>query len=214
MKRELIRSLPYVLWIGGATDCGKSTVAQQLAQRHRLQVYHYDKRDLAHHEELAQTTSVYRTFLNTSLDERWVYPEPAQLFHRMLRSFRDRFPLVIEDLLAFSREQLIVAEGFGLLPELLVPLLSSPRQAVWLVPTEAFKWASMIRRGKPSFSSEVSDPHRAKLNLFRRDRLLAEYIKEQVLSREHTLYEVDGSCSVEEMTDLIEKHFSPYFAAW
>jgi hypothetical protein len=72
----------------------------------------------------------------------------------------------------------------------------------------------MIRRGKPSFSSEVSDPHRAKLNLFRRDRLLAEYIKEQVLSREHTLYEVDGSCSVEEMTDLIEKHFSPYFAAW
>jgi hypothetical protein len=35
--------LPHVLWIGGATDAGKTSVAQALAGRHRLQAYHYGR---------------------------------------------------------------------------------------------------------------------------------------------------------------------------
>jgi len=45
----------------------------------------------------------------------------------------------MEDLIAMPRERGIVAEGFGLLPEILAPLLSCPTQAIWLMPTEAFK---------------------------------------------------------------------------
>ncbi len=65
-----------------------------------MQIYHYDQRDLAHHEQLAQTHPAYQAFLAASLDERWVYPEPEELFQRMLQSFQDRFPLVIQDLIA------------------------------------------------------------------------------------------------------------------
>jgi hypothetical protein len=170
--------------------------------------YHYDQRDLAHHEQLAKTIPIHRAFLDASLDERWVAPDPEALLHRAFRSFQDRFPLVVEDLLAYSNEQQVVAEGFGLLPELLAPWLSSPAQAIWLVPTEAFKWASMTRRGKPSFGPQVSDPERAKTNLFTRDMLLAAYLKEQVPSYGYTVHEVDGSHSPDELADLIEQHFA------
>jgi len=128
----------------------------------------------------------------------------------LLQSFRDRFPLVMEDLIALPRERGVVAEGFGLLPEFLAPLLSSPAQALWLAPTDAFKQASMIRRGKPSFGAQVSDPERAKTNLCIRDRLLAKYIHEQVLKYGYTLYEVDGARSADEMVDLIEQHFASF----
>jgi adenylate kinase family enzyme len=212
MEQGLKQALSHVLWIGGATDSGKTTVAQTLADRCRLDVYHYDWRDLAHHEVLAKTMPVHRAHLDASLDERWVYPEPQELLRRSMRSFQDRFPLVIEDLLAMPKEPMIVAEGFGLLPELLLPLLSTKYQAIWFVPTEAFKWASMARRGKPSFGAQVSDPDRAKINLFTRDIMLAEYIKEQVLAQGYTLLEIDGSRSAEQITDRVEQHFASFLS--
>jgi hypothetical protein len=39
---------------------------------------------------------------------------------------------------------MVVAEDHGLNPELAAPLLSSARQAIWLVPTETLKRVSMI----------------------------------------------------------------------
>ena len=96
-------ALAHVLWIGGATDSGKSTLAQKLGERYPLQIYHYDQPDSAHHQRLAEALPAYRAFIQASLDERWVDPEPEALFQRALSSFRDRFPMVIEDLLAYPR---------------------------------------------------------------------------------------------------------------
>lgn len=203
-------TLAHVLWIGGATDAGKSTVADMLAERHGLQVYHYDRRDLAHHERLAATSAVYRAWLDASLDERWVYPEVQEILETTLRSLRDRFPLVIDDLLAFPTERHVVAEGFGLLPEYVVPLLRSRSQALWLVPTDEFKRASMLRRNKPSFAARTTNPERARANLLARDMLLEAYIREQVRQCAGTLYEVDGARSIEDVVAVVESHFAPF----
>lgn len=203
-------ALSHVLWIGGATDAGKSTVADMLAERHGLQVYHYDRRDLAHHERLAATSATYRAWLDASLDERWVYPEPEELLAVTLRSFRDRFPLVIEDLLAFPTERHVVAEGFGLLPEYVVPLLASHSRGLWLVPTDEFKRASMLRRNKPSFAARTSDPGRARRNLLARDMLLAAHIREQARQLGCTLYEIDGVRSIDGTVAMAESHFAPF----
>ena len=207
---ELKKQLAHVLWIGGGTDTGKSTIAQNLADRHGLCVYHYDKTDAEHHVKLAETLSEIREFNDASLDERWIYPDPSILLARCLFSFSHRFALVIKDLLALPNDKPIITEGFGLLPELVHPILCSRYQAVWLVPTEAFKWESMARRGKPSFAKLTSDPEKAKMNLFTRDMMLADYYRKQVLSYGYTLHEIDGSHSAEEMTDLIDEHFSKY----
>ena len=107
----------------------------------------------------------------------------------------------------------VIVEGFGLLPELVHPVLSSPNQAIWFVPTETFKWDSMVRRNKPSFAPQVSDPQKARMNLFDRDKLLAAYYRQQVPAYGYQLLEVDGSCSAEEMTRRVEIHFSKYIPA-
>jgi len=210
VDQELGQALSHVLWIGGATDTGKTTISQIIAERYGLQLYNYDRHDSLQIERLAQTLPRYRAFLSASLDERWVRPDPEDLVQWLMQAFRDRFPLVVKDLLDLPRKPMIVAEGFGLTPELLSPVLSSKRQAIWLVPTEEFKWASMKRRNKPSFRDQVSNPERATRNVFTRDMLLAERVKAQVQARSLTVYEVDGSRSVEEMATLIEQHFEPF----
>lgn len=205
--QPLSKHLSHILWIGGSPDTGKTTIARNLAERHHLQAYHYDQHDLRHHELLATKDPKYKSFLAASLEERWVEPEPEALFQRMMQSFHDRFPLLIEDLIALPRDHRVIVEGFGLLPELLAPALMDPAQALWLVPTEAFKLASMKRRNKPSFRTQVSDPDRVKTNLIRRDQLLTGHLKTTVPKHRYSCYEVDGSRPVDEMTDLVEKHF-------
>jgi hypothetical protein len=106
----------------------------------------------------------------------------------------------------------LIVEGFGLLPELLHPILSSDHQAIWFVPTEKFKWESMTRRGKPSFGSSLSDPEKARMNLFTRDMMLADYYRKQAPYYGYTLYEIDGSLSAEEMTDLADTHFARHLS--
>jgi 2-phosphoglycerate kinase len=209
---DLKQALAHVLWIGGATDAGKTTVAVHLAMRHGWHIYHYDRYDLPHHERLAEGSERYRAFLDASLDERWLVPEPEALLERSMQSFQDRFPLVIEELHALPADNFIIAEGFGLLPELVAPLLSSPHQAIWLIPTESFKRASMARRNKPSFAAEMSDPARAKENLFRRDMLLVELVRRQARSEVVALLEVDDAAGEGELTAMVEAHLAPYLA--
>lgn len=207
---SLKQSLAHVLWIGGAPDSGKTTIARILANRFRLQCYHYDREDARQLRRLAETMREHEAFLAATVDERWVRPEPEFLMRRTLASFRDRFPLVVEDLLALPHAPLIVAEGFGLAPEWVAPVLSSPNQAIWLVPTGAFKRASMDRRNKPSFRNEATDPDRAFENLLRRDRLLAEHIQAEARARGLTVWQVDGSASAEELAARAAEHFEPF----
>lgn len=204
------KRLTHILWIGGGTDAGKSSVAQNLAERRGFSVYHYDREDATQMERLARTVPEVSRFLEASLEEHWVQSAPQKMFEFLLFVFPHRFPLVIESLLDRPREKPVIVEGFGLLPELVHPLLSSPHQAIWFVPTEQFKWESMLRRGKPSFASSVSDPGRARSNLFQRDLLLADYYRRQVPAYGYTLIEVDGSQDAGQMTELVEAYFSKY----
>ncbi|NTU54924.1 MAG: hypothetical protein HGA79_01600 [Anaerolineales bacterium] len=212
MTSELKKQLAHILWIGGATDSGKSTVARNLAHRHGLSVYHYDKDDARQIENLANTVPEVRQFLKASLEERWIHPTPKMMFDHLLLVFPHRFHLVVETLLEMPKGRSLIVEGFGLLPELLHPILSSDHQAIWFVPTEKFKWESMTRRGKPSFGSSLSDPEKARMNLFTRDMMLADYYRKQAPYYGYTLYEIDGSLSAEEMTDLADTHFARHLS--
>lgn len=138
------QALSHVLWIGGATDTGKTTIARMIAKKWGLEVYDYDQRDLPQVEYLARTHADYRAFLAASVEDNWVRPEPEDLLQFTLQVFRDRFPLVIEELLALPKEPMVVAEGHGFIPELVVPVLSSRRQALWLVPTRELDRKSVV----------------------------------------------------------------------
>jgi hypothetical protein len=181
-----------------------------MAERYDLQIYDYDQRDVPQTNLLAETMIYYRDLLEASAEELWIHPEPEDLLYEVIQSFKDRLPLVIEELLAMPKEPMILAEGFGFTPELIFPLLSDKQQAIWLVPTEAFKWDSMSRRRKFTW---MSDPERAIYNLFTRDVLLSKWVVEQAGLRSLRVEVVDGSRSVEEMADLVERHFKVYLQA-
>jgi shikimate kinase len=209
LNQEHKTTLSQVLWIGGATDAGKTTVSHIIARRLGFQIYDYDRRDLPQIKRLAQSNLTYQAFLTASVEERWVRPEPEELLQLTLQAFRDRFPLVIEEILDLPREPMVVAEGHGFIPELVAPVLLSKHQAIWLVPAEEFKKDSMKRRNKPSFRSKTSDPERATRNVFMRDMLLAELVKAQVRMLGLTVYEIDGSQPAGEIATLVEQHFEP-----
>jgi shikimate kinase len=209
MSQEFEYDLSHILWIGGATDAGKTTVSRLIAEKYGFQIYDYDRRDLPQIQKLAQSNQKYKNFLTASIEEKWVQPEPDELLQFTLQAFRDRFPLVIEELTVLPTEPIIVVEGHGLIPELVVPFLSSKHHAIWLVPSEEFKLASLKRRNKPSFLDKTTNKERATTNVYARDMLLAELVMAQALSYGLKVLQINGSRTAEEITKLVEEHFAP-----
>jgi hypothetical protein len=209
MNEKLKHRLSTVCWIGGATDAGKTSVARTLSCKHRLPVYHYDAHDVRHHDRLAERSAEYAVFLGKTLDERWVQPTPEEIASRAWQAFQDRFPLVLEDLTTLSLPEgmSVIAEGYGLTPRLVLPLLAKPSQFVCLSPTDEFKLASMQRRGKGHLGGQVGDPQRAADNLRRRDRLIADRLRLEARSLGVDVIEVDGPMSIDELATALGSRF-------
>ena len=158
-------ALDHVLWLGGAPDAGKTTVARLLAERHGFHLYVLDAAMQAHWAKANPAWHpAFTAFQALTLDERWVLPTPAAMAQQIVRIGAERFGLAIENLLMLPRQPHILAERPWLFPELVAPLLFSPRQAIWLVPTTEFKLASAARRDKPRVRSQTSDPERTRRN--------------------------------------------------
>lgn len=147
-----------------------------------------------------------------SADDRWVTPASEELFRRSMRSFHLRWPLLLRDLAELARrpDAPVIVEGFGLLPELVAPLLDDPRQGLWLIPTEAFKRASWERRSKPGFRTQVSDPDRGAANLWDRDLLLAAEIERQARALELKVIVNDGGLDAGQLADAAVDWFAPF----
>lgn len=218
MQTESYKGRPvpfgHVLWIGGATDAGKTSIARAVAQKRGLQVYHYDDFD---RERLpghwARTDPVRHPYMSATpindRDRMWVQTSPEELVKRWLQTTPERFQFSLEDLQALPSAPPIVAEGYGFTPDLVLPLLSSSRQAIWLVSTEEFKQATYLRRGKGAFA-DTSDPPRARQNHIQRDLLLAEYFKQCAERLRLKVVTVDGTLSLEQIIPLVEAHFEPF----
>jgi hypothetical protein len=205
------RDLAHVLWIGGAPDAGKTTIARLLATRHRWQWYSCDVHTQNHiaRADPTQLPATYAKF-GQSIDERWVQPTPEALLRSIVAINDERFPLILADLRAMPPRPLILAEGPSLHPQLVAPVLTSRHQAVWLVPTEAFALASVARRDKLRGSEGSSDPERYRRNVLERNRLFAGYIRREVAAQGGALIEVDGTQTVEEVAHRVAAHFAPY----
>ena len=196
-----------VFWIGGGTGAGKSSVAIALARRHRLERYDYDWHDARGHSTRtrADRHPVRAAVLAMSVDERWVRRTPAAMASETIAQFRERFELVVEDL-AVLRADRVIADGFGLLPELVAPLLADRRQAIFLLPTAVFREEALARRGWVTIEG-TTDPDRARRTRLERDARLTKYVRRTALSRDLAAVVIDGSRTLEEVSALVERHF-------
>jgi hypothetical protein len=200
---DLLRAqLRHVRWIGGGSGAGKSTVARQLARDNQLRLYSSDDTISAHAKHSSLTDApLLHSFLAMSMDERWVDRSPTVMFETFPWFHGEGFALILEDLLALPEEPLILAEGFRLLPRLVAPLLSLPSQAVWLVPTPAFRRVAFDSRGFTwEIPKKTNDPDRALTNLLARDQLFTDAALQEATALRLPVIEVDGALSGEALT--------------
>lgn len=191
--------LQHVRWIGGGSGAGKSTVARQLAADHGLRLYHTEPFSKYVGRADPGATPLLQGFMAMDMDERWVNRSPAVMLETFHGFQGEGIGLVLEDLRALPADPPVLAEGFSLLPRLVAPLLSRPRQAVWLLPTPEFRRTAFESRGSTwTIPAKTSDPQRALTNLLARDQLFTEQLRAQARAAGLQTVEVDGSTDVAE----------------
>lgn len=79
-------------------------------------------------------------------DDQWSNRTPREMVEGEVAEFAERVEMVLEDLAALPAGRLI-ADGFRLLPELIAPVAAGRRQAIFLLPTPAFRDWALARRG-------------------------------------------------------------------
>jgi hypothetical protein len=174
-------------------------VARQLGAGHGLRLYYTEPFSKYLDRADPAATPLLHEFIAMDVDERWVN-RPPEVMLETFHGFRgEGFDLVLDDLLALPPDPPVLAEGFSLLPRLVAPLLSGPRQAVWLLPTPEFRRAAFESRGSTwTIPNKTSDPQRALANLLARDQLFTEQLRAQARAAQLQTVEVDGSLSVAE----------------
>ena len=206
MAEDLRGRLRHVRWIGGGSGGAKSTVAERLAARFDVAVLSTDDAMTDHARRLPPGSApLLRAFAAMSMDERWVERTPAQMLDTFHWFAGEGFALIVEDLLDFPRDRVVVVEGFRLLPRLVAPLLLRPHQAVWLLATREFRVRAFADRGSTTdIAARTSDPPRALANLLERDarftgRLAAEVAEDG--------WVVDGAESVDDLVARVATRF-------
>jgi hypothetical protein len=187
-------------------------LATLLAERHGWQTYFFDRHELAHfgRAEPERQPALWAQHPDRmGPEERWLGSTPGQMARDTLASWMERCAMALDDLRALPATPPIVAEGPGFFPDCVAPLLSDPRQGVWLVPSETFKRASVARRDKLS-TVPLSDRERAVENLIERDLLMAEHVRQRAHALGLDVIEIDGSRSLEEIAALLEARFAPW----
>jgi hypothetical protein len=207
LRHHWATDLQRVLWIGGGTGAGKTTVAKAIAERHGLERYDYDWHDARDHSDRTAPDRhpTRSAFLALSMDERWVLRSPRDMAAADIAQFAERFGMVLEDLAAMDGPG-VVAEGFGLLPELVAPCLTSPRQAIFLLPTPATRERNYASRGWAGIDG-TSDHARASRNKLDRDALLTEHVRRTARSHDLATIELDGSQPLDSVIAAVEGHF-------
>jgi len=211
---ELHDALSHILWLGGGPQSGKTTLSRLLAGKYELKIYNLDWHAVRDHER--RPSAAIAAFQRLSMDERWAVPDAHELVERSIALWEEGFTLVIEDLLALSPSRTIVAEGPGAFPWCVAPIISSPRQALFLVPTRARREVAATRRWGADQVERfpgIIDRDRALANARERDALLDARIIASCRELGLRCERMDGSRDLDDNMALLEDQFRPYLPA-
>jgi hypothetical protein len=141
----------------------------------------------------------------------WVDPTPEEMAAATLAGFPVRFEWALDDLRALVSGRPILAEGWGLRPELVAPVLDSPRRMLVMVPTDEFRAHQLgVLPRAAAMGHDVSDPVRAQRNRLARDRLVAQDAVRTAERLGIRVLTVDGTHDAEAVADVVADHFGPY----
>ncbi|MDR7277342.1 hypothetical protein [Catenuloplanes atrovinosus] len=210
MPWDPFTTLRRALWIGGGQWAGKTTVAGIIAERYGLTHYHYDYHDARGHLDRRTAERLRRgeTVVEPDAESVWIRPTVEQAVAEALATFAERFAYVQDDLRALVSPHPIIADGWGLRPHLVAPLMPSPRHMVVMVPTEEFRQRQLRELHRSNTPPPgVSDPGLAQRNRIARDRILAEDAARNARRLGIRVIEIDGSRDVHAVADVVAEHF-------
>lgn len=201
-------ALSHVLWIGGGPQAGKTTLSRLLAGTWDPRIYDLDWHSV--HDTSRVRSPEVELFTRQTMDERWAQPAVDALVARAVLFWEQAFRVVVEDLLALPRTRLVIAEGPGALPWCVAPLLGSPRQAIFLLPTRPRRDTVAERRWGPGQVERfpgIVDRTTALTKLRERDAILDARIADACRDLGLRCEVIDGSQDVRETLALVEDHF-------
>jgi hypothetical protein len=201
--------LGHVYWIGGGSGAGKSTIARRVSAQHGLRLYPTDDMMSEHGRRSAPQDSPFmREFAGMDMDERWVNRSPQTMLETFHWFRGEGFTAIVEDLLGLPGEPGVVVEGFRLLPHLVQPLLGTPEQALWLLPTPGFRRAAFESRGSLwEIARKTSDPERALRNLLERDQMFTERLDEETRRLGLRAVRVDTTMTEDDLAATVTEAF-------
>ena len=94
------------------------------------------------------------------------------------------------------------------MPYLVRPLLAAPANAVWLLPTPAFRRAALESRGSLwAIAGKTSDPEAALGNLLERDRLFTQRLRQEAATLRLPVIDVDAGLTEADLTRMVTDAF-------
>jgi hypothetical protein len=206
--KYLQQALAHVFWMGGSPCSGKTSIARALVERYGMRYFDCDQAFWQHNAIVTpERQPVFYRVMHLSSEALWMRPVEQQTSEE-IAIYREEFPLILKDLLALPDSQPVLAEGAALLPECVAPLLNSPRQGIWIVPTADFQLHYYSRRDwAKDYIKDTSDPQQAFQNWMQRDIHFARFVCHEAEERSMRVLVVDGACSIAENIRLVEEYF-------
>jgi len=134
---------------------------------------------------------------------------PDTLLAEAISVYREHLAMVVDDLLALPGPAPILVEGTCLLPGDVHALLSRPRQAIWLVPTEEFQRMHYARRGPwvQEVVNQCEQPEQAFQNWMDRDVAFARWVEQSAGELGLRVVTVDGKRTIADNAQMVARHF-------
>ena len=191
--------LKHVLWIGGASGSGKTTIASRIARRHGLRLYSADTQTWAHRDRALREGHAAALRWETMTPEtRWETATPAEMLEMSLH--RERAAMTVDDLRRLPAAPLIVAEGTTVAPELVASGFADRSRAVWLLPTPELLHRRLDERDLPRGARELY-------------LLGASIIEREAREHDVPVLTVDGSRAIDQVICDLEDRFSAALAS-
>lgn len=213
MDWDPLHTVQHALWITGGQWAGKTTVCGILAERYGLTHYHYDYHAARGHEDRRQMAQLRRGEPVTGFDAEahYVTATPAESAALALATFPERFGWVLDDLRALVSPLPVIVDGWGLRPELILPITGAPERILVMVPTDDFRRTQAGRLPRAgALGHPVSDPAKAQRTRIERDRLIAADVVATATRNGIRVLEVDGSSTADEVADVVSVHFAGF----
>ncbi|MCE5235633.1 MAG: hypothetical protein LLF87_06230 [Eubacteriales bacterium] len=197
-----------VYYIGGSPCSGKSTIAEMIASEFSLHYYKLDDK-LEEHMKMAANASKPRcmAYFEMTSEQIWMRTPEIQ-FDDEVEIYREIFEYAMSDIETLKVNTQVIAEGSGLMPELIKQSGVTSNTYICIVPTPEFQICNYGKRPYVPYILEgCSDKETAFANWMKRDCLFAEYSAQTASKAGYQAIWIDGAVSPDGILDFVKNKF-------